>query len=780
MIRRRRSSRLLLIGLGLLLCVGAALARTPAGHGEGPPGDVDLERAKRTLWEARSWGMAPVTGSRPEPLGSAEPAGSFAWERMVVQRFLGDNFELVLSDTRGFRMQQLTHTPANEIDPKLSRLATDIVYVSDRDGNHELYRMRVADGATWRLTHSPASDIDPVWSPDDRQIVFASDRAGQYDLYLINADGSGETRLTADPAPDIMPTWSPDGRYLAWVRVGADGHGTLLRLDLHGGAPVPLTPSFRFLQHPDWSPDGDRLAFDCDCDGDFWNEIAVLNLNNHSLLLDYNPAASGRRWTDAWNGSWGPDGESLFFTLVHFTVSNGRLVLSDAYTYESRFIGRVSRLTDRDREFAPHVRSLDPEPPVARLAPYDRYTRSPDSDIVVFHDVADVGPSGLDMFNLRVEDSDSVVHDVYYSHDYSLPSIRISGHWGEPYTFALQAYDNAHNVSDWWSPPYPMTLYGWEASGVVHDQRGIPVVNAALTDGPWPIVLTVPPDLEGRYRLLSGTAGRSAHRLRAAATGYGVATPRHIQRPDDADVTNLRLSIPPQPTFVTNGGFDTGTVGWRSHGVVSTDGQAFAGEGALRLGPGAGTVGATHAVTQSVSVPAVAHLPTLSFEYRQETTAGQTSTLELLVNGVPQWSSSTDSGPDWQHVWLDFGLWAGQSVELAFRLTEPVGGSAEALLDDVQLGEWWTPVVFAVEGTTTPGQSSAIIIRGENFDPAAEVLLDDTQLPRVQWDDAQTLTVTIPAQSPGYYDLVVRNPGGQLGGALLSVGAPTFVPQIVR
>ena len=33
----------------------------------------------------------------------------------------------------------------------------------------------------------------------------------------MNADGSGATRLTSDPAVDFDPAWSPDGRRIAFV-----------------------------------------------------------------------------------------------------------------------------------------------------------------------------------------------------------------------------------------------------------------------------------------------------------------------------------------------------------------------------------------------------------------------------------------------------------------------------------------------------------------------------------------------------------------------------------
>jgi Tol biopolymer transport system component len=46
-----------------------------------------------------------------------------------------------------------------------------------------------------------------VWSPDGTKIVFLSDRDGNYEIYTMNADGSGQTRVTNNPAIDFSPDW---------------------------------------------------------------------------------------------------------------------------------------------------------------------------------------------------------------------------------------------------------------------------------------------------------------------------------------------------------------------------------------------------------------------------------------------------------------------------------------------------------------------------------------------------------------------------------------------
>ena len=40
-------------------------------------------------------------------------------------------------------------------------------------------------------------------------IAFVTERDGNQEIYVMNADGSEEKRLTDDPAIDMYPSWSP-------------------------------------------------------------------------------------------------------------------------------------------------------------------------------------------------------------------------------------------------------------------------------------------------------------------------------------------------------------------------------------------------------------------------------------------------------------------------------------------------------------------------------------------------------------------------------------------
>ncbi len=68
----------------------------------------------------------------------------------------------------------------------------------------------VGGGEPERLTLGESGDFDPSWSVDGAEIVFVSTRDGQLQLYLMDADGGDLRRLSSGAAADLEPHWAPD------------------------------------------------------------------------------------------------------------------------------------------------------------------------------------------------------------------------------------------------------------------------------------------------------------------------------------------------------------------------------------------------------------------------------------------------------------------------------------------------------------------------------------------------------------------------------------------
>src|SRR4051794_11139202 len=106
-----------------------------------------------------------------------------------------------------------------------SPAAARIAFVSERDGEPEIYAMNDDGSAPVNLSHDAAApDLAPSWSPDGARIVYQRAFGGDADLWLMDADGSHQRVLVNSPSSDTAPSWSPDGRKIAFVsdRTGDD------------------------------------------------------------------------------------------------------------------------------------------------------------------------------------------------------------------------------------------------------------------------------------------------------------------------------------------------------------------------------------------------------------------------------------------------------------------------------------------------------------------------------------------------------------------------------
>lgn len=234
----------------------------------------------------------------------------------------------------------------------------DLAFVSNRDGESEIYLRRAGRPEWINLSRHPAADNWPAWSPDGSRIAFQSLRNGNLDVFVMDADGGNVRQLTDDPSHDYLPSWSPDGREIAFASwrpvsddatpgvhffvVDADG-GDARRLPLDppgisagvawspGGdyfvttRKVGIDQSELFLHArdgrlvrklteapahhgaPAFSPDGTRIAYHADFGAASELRIVGVDGGAPSIVL------SGGRY---WYPRWSPDGEWLVYTAA--------------------------------------------------------------------------------------------------------------------------------------------------------------------------------------------------------------------------------------------------------------------------------------------------------------------------------------------------------------------------------------------------------------------------------------------------------------------------------
>jgi Tol biopolymer transport system component len=76
----------------------------------------------------------------------------------------------------------------------------------------------------------------------------------------MNADGSNVKRLTNNLSDDYGPKWSPDGRKILFDSE-RDGNREVYVMDADGGNQTRLTRNNATDSATSWSPDGSQIAF---------------------------------------------------------------------------------------------------------------------------------------------------------------------------------------------------------------------------------------------------------------------------------------------------------------------------------------------------------------------------------------------------------------------------------------------------------------------------------------------------------------------------------------
>ena len=151
--------------------------------------------------EVRGW--SPAWVSRGQQSGAAvvykgcDPFAGFA----TCGLFL-------ISTLPGSQMPQQLTTHAGDSAPAVA--GDRIAFMSDRDGNWEIYTVDTTGSDLVRVTDSAANDGLPAWAPDGRTIAFASDQGGVWAVWVVNPDGSGREKLFDIGGGGLAQDWQSE------------------------------------------------------------------------------------------------------------------------------------------------------------------------------------------------------------------------------------------------------------------------------------------------------------------------------------------------------------------------------------------------------------------------------------------------------------------------------------------------------------------------------------------------------------------------------------------
>ena len=136
--------------------------------------------------------------------------------------------------------------------------------------------------------------------------------SGNYTLFVqsvqnqqtTSSGGNTPIRLTQNASRDRYPVWSPDGQRIAFSS-DRDGNDEIYVMSADGSNPIRLTQNASRDRYPVWSPDGQRIAFSSDRDGN--NEIYVMSADGS------NPTRLTQDLGFDVDSVWSPDGQRIAF-----------------------------------------------------------------------------------------------------------------------------------------------------------------------------------------------------------------------------------------------------------------------------------------------------------------------------------------------------------------------------------------------------------------------------------------------------------------------------------
>lgn len=247
----------------------------------------------------------------------------------------------------------------------------------------DIYTMPITGGAATAIATGLAWEAQPRFSPDGTRIAFTSDRGGGDNIWMMNSNGSDMRQVTNESFRLLnQPDWSPDGQYIVarkhFTTQRSLGTGEVWLYHVSGGAGVALVERAdealqKDLGEPVFSPDGGGVYFSRNTTpGNSF--IYAQDSNTQLFAIERYDMETGERETvvdgpgSGLNPRPSPDGRYIAF--VRRERSQSVLYVKDLRSGEER---RVYDELDRDMQETWTVNGT-----------YPRMDWTPDSQSLVF------------------------------------------------------------------------------------------------------------------------------------------------------------------------------------------------------------------------------------------------------------------------------------------------------------------------------------------------------------------------------------------------------------
>jgi serine/threonine protein kinase len=224
-------------------------------------------------------------------LSGSGPAGSFVPTRPA-------------SRTPEAQVTYITATPENTLDPGTPipptltlAASTSVLVVQPSPTVFIVSATPVPPSATpVPPTKTPTAALSPTPTllavAGAGKIVYTEGTNNSAELVIVDFNGQGRFQLTANDRYDGEPDWSPNGQQVAFETTTADGNTDIYTIAATGGNATRVTSAPEPDRHPDWSPDGKVITYESNIDDAA--EIYAINADGTNMIRLTNNATGDR------------------------------------------------------------------------------------------------------------------------------------------------------------------------------------------------------------------------------------------------------------------------------------------------------------------------------------------------------------------------------------------------------------------------------------------------------------------------------------------------------
>jgi TolB protein len=192
--------------------------------------------------------VANFKGSNSAPAWS--PDGRYL--AVTLSRDGGSQLFLLDLTAPGAEPRRLIQSGSIDTEPIFTADGQSILFVSDRGGAPQIYRVPVSGGNPERVTFTGSYNISPALSPDGRWLAFISRINGAFKLQVMEM-ATGNVAAITDTGADEKPSFSPNGKMLIYA-TQQDGKEALMTTTLDGKIKARLAGQTGDIREPNWGP----------------------------------------------------------------------------------------------------------------------------------------------------------------------------------------------------------------------------------------------------------------------------------------------------------------------------------------------------------------------------------------------------------------------------------------------------------------------------------------------------------------------------------------------